>query len=162
MSSLFLKSGKVLIQQDSTGQRTPSFVTGNPIDTTSTMVVLVNRNTGSAAEIVTAALKENNRATVIGETTFGTGTVLAQYPLADGSVLLLGTEEWLTPDGHFIRQVAGDPNSGGIKPNIEIHQDQNQPILTPDQENQSDMNQQQILDSGDAQIAEAIQHLNSQ
>lgn len=161
MSSLFLTSGKVLIQQDSSGQRTPVFATGNPIDTNSPMVVLVNRNTGSAAEIVTAALKENNRATVIGETTFGTGTVLSQFTLADGSVLLLGTQEWLTPNGHFIRQVAGDPNSGGIKPNIEIHQDQNQPILTPNQENQANMNLQQILDSSDAQLVKALQYLDS-
>ena len=162
MSSLFLKSGNVLIEQDSTGQRTAVPVDGNPLDTTSPMVILVNKNTASAAEIVTAALKENHRAIVIGETTFGTGTVLQQFTLADGSALLLGTQEWLTPDGHFIRQVAGDPNSGGIKPNIEIHQDPNKPILTPSQESESNMSQQQILASGDAQLVAAIQYLNGQ
>jgi len=161
MSSLFLPSGKnVLLEQDSTGQRTAVPVNGNPIDTTSPIIILVNKNTASAAEIVTGALKENNRAIVIGETTFGTGTVLQQFPLTDGSALLLGTQEWLTPKGHFIRQVANDPNSGGIKPNIEIHQDPTQ-ILTPNQQNQSNMNLQQILASSDAQLVAAIQYLNS-
>ena len=161
MSSLFLQSGKVLLEQDSTGQQTPISVYGNPIDTTSPIVVLVNRNTDSSAEIVTAALKENNRATVIGETTFGTGTILEQISLADGSALSLGTLEWLTPDGHFVRQVAGDPNSGGVSPNIEIHQDPKL-ILTANQENQSNMRLQQILNSGDAQLVAAIQYLNQQ
>jgi carboxyl-terminal processing protease len=159
MSSLFLNSGNVLIEQDSTGQRTAIPANGNPIDTTSAMVILVNRDTGSAAEIVTGALKENNRATVIGETTFGTGTLLTQFTLADGSALYLGTQEWLTPDGHFIRQVAGDPNSGGIKPNIQVAGDPNA-ILNPIQQNESNMSQQQILNSGDAQLAAAIQYLN--
>lgn len=161
MSSLFLKSGNVLLEQDSTGQRTAVPVNGNPVDTTTPIVVLVNKNTASAAEIVTAALKENHRAIVIGETTFGTGTVLQQFNLSDGSALLLGTQEWLTPDGHFIRQVVGDSNSGGIKPNIEIHQDPNM-VLSPNQENQSNMSLQQILASGDAQLVEAINYLNGQ
>jgi carboxyl-terminal processing protease len=161
MSSLFLNSGNVLIERNSTGQRTPIPVYGNPLDTTTPIVVLVNRYTDSAAEIVTAALKENHRATVIGETTFGTGTILEQINLDDGSALLLGTREWLTPDGNFVRQIAGDPNSGGIKPNLEIHQDPYN-ILTPYQENQSNMNLQQILTSGDAQLAAAIQYLNKQ
>ncbi len=162
MSSLFLKSGNVLLEQDSTGKHTAHPVNGNPIDTTSPMVILVNRNTASAAEIVTGALKENNRAIVIGETTFGTGTVLEPFQLADGSVLYLGTHEWLTPNGHFIRQVANDPNSGGIKPNIEIHQDPDKPIISANDANLSNMTQQQILDSNDAQLIAAIQYLNKQ
>lgn len=160
MSSLFLKSGNILLEQDNTGQRTPVPVSGNPIDTTTPIVILVNRNTASAAEIVTGALKENHRATVIGETTFGTGTVLQQFTLSDGSALLLGTQEWLTPDGHFIRQVAGDPNSGGIKPDTQVNQDPNQPILTPNEANQSNMSLQQILNSGDVQLKTAIESLN--
>ncbi len=162
MSSLFLKSGNVLLTQNRAGQRTATPVNGNPIDPTTPIVILVNKNTASAAEIVTAALKENHRAIVIGETTFGTGTVLEQFTLADGSTLLLGTQEWLTPDGHFIRQVAGDPNSGGIKPNIEIRQDPKKPILTAGDMNQSNTSQQQILDGDDAQLVEAIQYLNKQ
>jgi carboxyl-terminal processing protease len=161
-SSLFLQSGDVLLERDSAGHRTAISVNGNPLDTTTPIVILVNRATASAAEIVAAALKENNRAVVIGETTIGTGTVLEQFPLADGSALYLGTQEWLTPKGNFVRQDPGDPNSGGIKPDIEVRQDPNKLILTAYQENQSNMSQQQILTSGDAQLVAAIQYLNSQ
>jgi carboxyl-terminal processing protease len=158
-SSLFLQSGNVLLEQDSTGQRTPIPVYGNPIDTTSPIVILANRYTVSSAEIVTAALKANNRATVIGETTFGTGTILERISLADGSALSLGTREWLTPDGRFVRQTPGDPNSGGVQPNIEIHQDPKQ-TLTASQENLLNMSQRRLLNSGDAQLAAAIQYQN--
>ncbi len=158
MSSLFISRGNVLFEQDSIGQRTPIPVDGNPLDTTSPIVVLVNRYTTSAAEIVTGALKENQRAVVIGTQTFGTGTVMVQFPLADGSVLFLGTQEWLTPDGHFIRQVAGDPNSGGIIPNIKV--EPNQPTLRPNEEQLSHMSLQQILNSGDTQLVAAIEYLN--
>jgi carboxyl-terminal processing protease len=64
--------------------------------------VLINGGTASAAEIVAGALKDARRASLIGETTFGTGTVLREFPLADGSALLLAVEEWLTPNDHTI------------------------------------------------------------
>ena len=160
-SGLFLSSGNVLLEQDSSGQRTSVPVNGNPLDTTSPVVVLVNRYTASAAEIVTGALKENHRAIVIGTKTFGTGTILLPFPLADGSALYLGTQEWLTPEGHFIRLVPGDPNSGGITPNIQV--DPNLlSMLTPNQEQQLHLSQQQILKSGDTQLVAAIQYLNNQ
>lgn len=63
------------------------------------MAVLVNGGTASAAEIVASALQENDRATTIGERTFGTGTVLIPRRLEDGSLLVLGTALWLTPNG---------------------------------------------------------------
>ncbi|RLT32259.1 MAG: hypothetical protein DWI57_18540 [Chloroflexi bacterium] len=46
---------------------------------------------------------ENERATLIGETTFGTGTVLNQFNLSDGSAILLGVTNWLTPKGNLIK-----------------------------------------------------------
>lgn len=159
LTSLFVKKGNVLLQQDSSGQRTPIPVNGNPIDTTTKMVVLVDGNSASAAEIVAGALKENNRATLIGETTFGTGTVLQQYNLSDGSALLIGTQEWLTPDGHFIRKDTTNPG-GGIHPNIEVKQPQNAPILTPNSESQSKMTLQQILNGGDLQLKAALEYLS--
>ncbi|GCF10871.1 S41 family peptidase [Dictyobacter arantiisoli] len=157
-TSLFVKSGHVLIQQDSTGKRTPVDVTGNTIDTTSQMVVLVNGNSASAAEIVSGSLKENGRATVIGEKTFGTGTVLQPFNLADGSQLLIGTQEWLTPSGHFIRNSNGQQN-GGIRPNIEVKMGTNDAIVTPNDENQQQLTTQQILQSKDPQLIKALEFL---
>jgi carboxyl-terminal processing protease len=150
-ASLFIKSGHVLIQEDSKGDKTPLNVTGNPIDTTTPMVVLVNGNSASAAEIVAAALKENGRATLIGEKTYGTGTVLQAFNLADGSELLIGTQEWLTPDGQFIR-------NKGITPNITVAMPSNGTILTPTDEAANKLSEQQILKSTDTQLVKALEY----
>ncbi len=151
-ASEFIKSGNVLLEQDSTGARTPFAVTGNTVDTTDPIAILVNGNTASAAEIVSGSLQDNHRAIIIGEKTFGTGTVLQEFPLSDGSAILLGTQEWLTPDGHFIRDL-------GITPNITVKLATNVSPLSPTDENASSMNEQQILHSGDTQLIAAIQYL---
>lgn len=150
-TSLFVKSGHVLIQQDSKGNRTPVDVTGHPIDTTTPLVVLVNGNSASAAEIVAGSLKENGRATLIGEKTYGTGTVLLPFTLSDGSELLIGTQEWLTPDGQFIR-------NHGIDPNIVVKMPTDGVVLTPSTENAENLSEQQILQSKDAQLIKALEY----
>ncbi len=150
--SLFVNSGNVLLEQDSSGHRTPVPVNGNAIDTTSQIVVLVDKDTASAAEIVSGALKDNHRATIIGEQTFGTGTVLQQYTLSDGSAILLGIQEWLTPDGQFIRD-------HGITPDIKVALSSNVTPLSPSDASSSNMTMQQILNSGDTQLAAAIKYL---
>jgi carboxyl-terminal processing protease len=155
-ASDFIKSGNVLLEEDSTGHRTPVAVTGNPIDMSDSIVVLINSNTASAAEIVTGALKDNHRATVIGDpATFGTGTVLQEFPLADGSAMLLGTQEWLTPNGQFIRDKGITPS----KPDLVVKLGSNAFPLTPTDENAGKMTEQQILASGDAQLVKAINYL---
>ncbi len=159
MSSLFISSGNVLVEQDSSGQRRSIPVKGNPLDTTSPIVVLVNTYSISATEIVAGALQENHRAIVVGTNTFGTGTVLFPFPLADGSELILGAQEWLTPSGHSVRRVTGDPNNGGIQPNIKVDPNLST-TLTPNEEQKSHMSLQQILNSGDTQLVAAIQYLN--
>lgn len=159
MTSLFLEEGTVLLQQDSQGNRTPTKVNGNPLDTTSPLVVLVNENSASAAEIVAGSLQENKRAVVIGQRTFGTGTVLQQFNLSDGSALYLGTSEWLTPNGHFIRADPDKPGSGGITPDKEVSLSEGSYALTANAANQANLSEQQILESDDAQLIEAIQSL---
>lgn len=153
-ASYFVPKGNVLLEQDSTGQKTPVPVTGNTLDTTSTIVILTNQNTASAAEIVSGALQDNGRATIIGTKTFGTGTVLEQYSLSDGSALLIGTQEWLTPKGHFIR-------TDKITPNITVNLSPNGVPITPNDENAGNLTEQQILNSGDAQLNAAINYLKT-
>jgi carboxyl-terminal processing protease len=154
VASEFVGKGNVLLEQDSTGQRTPQPVNGHPIDTTTPIVVLTNANTASAAEIVSGALRDNNRAIILGVKTFGTGTVLDEFDLSDGSAILLGTSEWLTPNGQFIRDK-------GIQPNIEVNLNANSNPLTPIDENQGNMTLQKILSSGDTQLVGAIRYLES-
>jgi carboxyl-terminal processing protease len=75
------------------------------------MVVLIDHSSASASEIVSGAIKaQDGSATVIGETTVGTGTVLRQYDLGDGSTIWLGVELWLTPEGQMIRDEGVTPD----------------------------------------------------
>jgi carboxyl-terminal processing protease len=154
VASDFIPKGNVLLEQDSSGQRTPQPVNGHPLDTTTPIVVLTNNNTASAAEIVSGALKDNKRAVILGVKTFGTGTVLDEFDLSDGSAILLGTSEWLTPNGQFIRDK-------GIQPNIEVNLNSNISPLSPSTESQENLTLKQILSSGDTQLVGAINYLES-
>ena len=76
------------------------------------VVVLVNKGSASASEILTAAMKESYNAEIIGESTYGKGTVQNSYSLKNGTSLKYTTEKWLTPKGNWI-------NEKGVKPTIE-------------------------------------------
>ena len=99
VASQFLNGGNVLLAKDAKGvvESVPADKGG--VATNTPLVVLVNEGSASAAEIVAGALQDAHRAPLIGETTFGTGTVLQRFRLSDGSALLLAVEEWLTPNG---------------------------------------------------------------
>ncbi|HUN88205.1 MAG TPA: S41 family peptidase [Terriglobales bacterium] len=68
------------------------------------IVVLVNRGTASAAEIVSGALQDHDRALIIGETTFGKGLVQTVYPLSENTGLALTTAKYYTPSGRLIQR----------------------------------------------------------
>lgn len=74
------------------------------------MVVLVNRNSASASEIVAGALQENGRALVIGESTFGKGVAQTVLPLSDGGQLAYVSFEWLTPERNSISDIGITPD----------------------------------------------------
>jgi carboxyl-terminal processing protease len=73
------------------------------------IVVLIDGDSASAAEITASSLENNGRATLVGETTRGTGTVLMPTQLSDGSMVLIGTELWLTANGEVIWHQGVDP-----------------------------------------------------
>jgi len=100
VASQFLKGGNVVLTKDAKGQISKVPVIEGGLTTTLPLAVLVNQGSASAAEIVAGALQDSSRAPLVGETTFGTGTVLEQFSLSDGSALLLAVGEWLTPKGH--------------------------------------------------------------
>lgn len=116
----------IYIRKDASGEEKEGTVPDGNEPLNAPLVVLVNKGSASSAEILAGALKDNNRAKVVGETTFGTGTVLAERTLSDGSVILLGVAEWLTPSGDFIR-------GAGISPDTEVKLEEGQEPSTPDE-----------------------------
>ena len=153
MAGYFLKPGSVVyIREDASGEREEIKVEGDPEYTNAPLTVLVNGGSASSAEILAGALRDNGRATVIGETTYGTGTVLSEFVLRDGSSILLGVAEWLTPDGDFIRET-------GIEPDIKVPLQNGAEQITPD--GARDLSREQIL-GRDAQLREAYKKLQGQ
>ena len=78
------------------------------------IVVLVNENTASSSEIFAAALKENNKAKIIGTKTYGKGVIQESITLSDGSGIKITTEEYYTPNRNKINKI-------GITPDIEVY-----------------------------------------
>ena len=101
----------MLQEKDAQGRITPDPVKPGGVATATPVVVLVDQGTASAAEIVAAALQDAGRAKIVGETTFGTGTVLQPFSLADGSAELIATKEWLTRNGRELWRHGVSPDT---------------------------------------------------
>ena len=150
MAGDFLEPGSVVyIRKEATGEREKVRVEDGSEPTNAPLAVLVNEGSASSSEILAGALRDNGRATVVGERTFGTGTVLSEFTLRDGSAILLGIAEWLTPDGDFIRGT-------GIKPDIKVALEENDETLTPSVAR--DLSREEIL-ARDAQLRRAFEEL---
>ncbi len=155
VSSEFIPAGSgknVLIQKTRDNQSSVPVKAGG-LATKIPLVVLVDNNTASAAEITTGAIKVNRPDVhVVGATTAGTGTVLQTILLSDGSALVLGTGEWLLPNGESIYHKGFVPD---------------QPVALPDSQTPIDPLQMQQthytlpqLEANDAQLARAIADLS--
>ncbi len=153
VAAQFLPAGDVVyIRRDADGNEEETAVPedNEPLD--APLVVLVNEGSSSSAEIVAGAMRDNGRAEVVGETTFGTGTVLDEFTLSDGSAILLGIAEWLTPSGDSIR-------GSGIEPDIEVELEEEQEPRTPDET--EGLTQEEIFEE-DAQLERAFEVLQEQ
>ena len=149
-ASQFLKTGDVLLEKDARGQEKPIPVKAGGDATGIPLVVLVNRGTASGAEIVAGALQDAHRARLVGEPTIGTGTVLSEFKLSDGSALLLAVKEWLTPAGHVIWHK-------GITPDVRVALGAEVSPTFPEAERL--MNEEQLRASRDAQLLRALELL---
>jgi carboxyl-terminal processing protease len=116
-ASAFLDEGVVFLERGRDADTVEVSVDpGRAIDAEAPVVVLVDYGTASSGEILAAALRDNDRATVVGEQTFGTGTILNTLRLSDGSALRLGVREWLTPSGQGVFRVGLAPDEEVVMP----------------------------------------------
>ncbi len=128
----FLNGGVVLYEQTQGGQEDVMNASrgGSALD--APLVVLVNAQTASAAEIVAGAFQDRARATLIGQPTFGKGSVQLILALSDGSSIRVTNAQWFTPDHHRIE-------GQGLTPDIPI----------------------EAVEGIDAELAAALEHLDA-
>lgn len=153
VARLFLPRGSVVFQEeDRAGERTPVTTQDDPVAPHVPLVVLVDEGSASAAEIVAASLHDNGRARLVGQRTFGTGTVLNLFPLSDGSAIRLGVLRWLTPTGVSAFET-------GVAPDIAVDLPVTGSILDPGA--LDDLSARAFRRSEDSQLRRAVRLLTS-
>lgn len=110
-----LPEGIITYTEDKHGNRTEYTSDSNELNIP--IIVLVNGNSASASEVLTGALKDYNRATIVGTKTFGKGVVQSVIPLNDGSGISITTSKYFTPNGVCIHDI-------GIEPDVVIESDE--------------------------------------
>lgn len=129
IANMFVPEGKIIFQvEDPEGNRQVVKADGSKkIDVP--LIVLVDNGSASASEIVAAAARESANVKIVGETTFGKGTVQTAQQFEDGSNLKYTSAKWLTPDGNWIHEK-------GIKPDetVELPAYAQLTYISPDKE----------------------------
>lgn len=110
IASEFIKDGTVVMEEDRQGNRSKMDVTRQGLLTDVPLVVLINKGSASASEIVAGALQDHNRAKLIGEQSFGKGTIQQAEDLGNGSGLHVTIAKWLTPDGTWVHMKGLQPD----------------------------------------------------
>ncbi|MCM8819913.1 MAG: S41 family peptidase [Candidatus Omnitrophica bacterium] len=118
ISDIFLDEGKTIVSIKSKDKKELIYKakSGSNKYLDIPIVVLINKGSASGSEILAAALRDNNRAILIGEQTFGKASVQTVIPLSDGSALRLTTAKYYTPKGLSLQEK-------GIKPDIVVFEE---------------------------------------
>ena len=122
ITSMFLEPGEVILYEVfADGEEEVFRADGNYAGLNIPIVILVNENSASASELFAAALQENEVATIIGEVTYGKGSVQTQHLLNNGGGVRVTIAEWLTPQRNSIE-------GSGIQPDIFVEMDETAPL----------------------------------
>jgi len=116
IASEFVKSGAIVKQQDGNGLIESMDVNRTGVLLDIPLVVLMNRGSASASEIVSGALQDYNRAKLIGEQSFGKGTIQQAVDLDGGGSVHISVGKWLTPKERWV-------HSKGLTPDISVAYD---------------------------------------
>lgn len=120
IASEFIQKGQVVVSEDNGVVQTPMYATRDGLLTSGKLVVLINKGSASASEIVAGALRDHGRAELIGETSYGKGTVQEAEDLGDGAGLHVTIAKWLTPNGTWV-------NQKGLTPDLSVSLDGKNP-----------------------------------
>ncbi len=113
IASEFLGSGVVVIQEDNTKQQESLRVSRRGTFISYPLVILINRGSASASEIVAGALRDQRKVKLIGEKSFGKGTVQQAVDVDNGASVHISVAKWLTPKGTWV-------NKNGLEPDIKV------------------------------------------
>ena len=117
VARMLVSSGDLVLIADSDGVRDVYEAEGEAVDTKTPVVVLVNKGTASASEVLAGALKDNKRASIVGENSFGKGLIQTLVELSDGSAVTVTVSKYQTPNGI-------DINKKGIEPDIRLTEEE--------------------------------------
>lgn len=119
-AELFLDKGQIIYQlKNKSGIVTKYTSKNDKIREFKKIIILVNETSASASEVLTLALKENINAIVVGEKTYGKGTVQDKSTLSNGSIVKFTTSYWLSPKGNSINKI-------GITPDYKVEKEEEQ------------------------------------
>jgi len=150
VTSQFVGDGTVYQSIDASGTAKDVEVQPGGVYTSGPLVVLANGDSASSAEIVTGAIQDARRGTVVGEKTFGTGTVLGRFDLEDGSSMRIGVERWLTRAGRPIWHE-------GLEPDVKVVLADEVTPLIPDE--LRNLSPEELAKSPDVQVLRALEEL---
>ncbi|HZP27203.1 MAG TPA: S41 family peptidase, partial [Dehalococcoidia bacterium] len=110
ITDMFMNRGVIITEVDRNGKRSELDATDGGLATDLPLAILVGPGSASGSEVLSAALRDNGRAVLIGQTTFGKGSVNFLVELSNGGALYVTAARWLTPKGQLIEGVGLTPD----------------------------------------------------
>lgn len=129
IGSEFVKSGVIVSQVDGAQEKQDMPVSRTGLLLDQPVIVLINKGSASASEIVSGALRDHKRAKLLGETSFGKGTIQQAVDVDGGASVHISIGKWITPNGTWVHKT-------GLKPDIEVKYDEKKSAATPGIDNQ--------------------------